>query len=174
MTTDTYRQTRHCAKCGHVDRRDLSEIKAAFEESRAWKEPCPSCGSFSFKAGSCQMPNLSAQQLAIWGGNDDLYFLEQDEDLILAVPENIELLLQGFDSEAILTSKRKVLLSALLILIFDHHEHSRNKPEIVQQVLEGLRARRDRVTEVGTQHVPGYIRKRAGPLLADILNKWPG
>jgi predicted nucleic-acid-binding Zn-ribbon protein len=119
MTSQKYEQTRSCAKCGYEETRFLDELTAAFEETRAWSEPCSKCGSTDFSGGSNALPPLSSKQLEIWAINDELHFSQQDEDLILATPSNLELLLEFLDSPSTHIWQRRTLASALYILWYD-------------------------------------------------------
>jgi predicted nucleic-acid-binding Zn-ribbon protein len=52
MTSQKYEQTRSCAECGYEETRFLDELTAAFEQTRAWSEPCSQCGSTDFSSAS--------------------------------------------------------------------------------------------------------------------------
>ncbi|NJN11549.1 MAG: hypothetical protein HC815_27665 [Richelia sp. RM1_1_1] len=120
MTSQQYEQTRSCAKCDYEETRFLDELTAAFEETRTWEKPCEKCGSTDF-GGSNALPPLSRAQLEIWAINDELHFSQQDEDLILATPSNLELLLEFLDSPNTHIWQRRTLASALYVLWYDSY-----------------------------------------------------
>lgn len=164
-----HRQTRHCLNCGLKEERKISSLEAAFEHSRVWDAPCPKCGSTKQRGGTTQIPALSAEQLAIWGGNKDIAFYSQDEDILLARPESLDLLLQCLDDSRTLKSKRKTLLAALFVIVYDHLAPNRNDPLVVSRVASALRERRGMIAELGTRHISGYILKRVSPAIGDVV-----
>lgn len=166
-----YRQSRTCATCKHIEKRELDELQAAFEHGRAWRGACSSCGSRGFKSSTCELPLLSEAQLAAWSTDKNLRFIPQDEIILLAAdPDRLDLLFQAFDSPDTLRSKRKRLLAALFIMISDHLEGRKNAPDVVQRVVAGLEVRRERVAEINAR-VPGDVRKHLLPRLPDILRR---
>jgi hypothetical protein len=164
-----YRQTRHCLNCGIKEERKISSLEAAFEHSRVWNVPCPKCGSTKSHGGTTEMPALSAEQLATWAGNKDIAFFSQDEDILLARPESLELLLQYLDDSRTLKSKRKALLAAVFVIIYDHLAPKRHEPLVVSRVVSALRERRGMITELGTRHIAGHILKRVRPAIGDVI-----
>lgn len=164
-----YRQTRHCLNCGLEEERKISSLEAAFEHSRVWNVPCPKCGSTKGRGGTTQTPALSAEQLAIWAGNKRIAFYSQDEDILLARPESLNLLLQCLDDSRTLRSKRKTLLAALFVIIYNHLAPQRADPLVVSRVASALRERRGMIAELGTRHIGGYILKRVSPAIGDVV-----
>lgn len=118
MLTEQYEQSRTCDNCGYKEIRLLNELSAAFEETRAWGEPCPKCGSRDF-GESCSTPALSRSILEVWASNDKLHFSQQDEDLVIASRDNLELILEFLDLPSTNIQKRRVLASALYVLWYD-------------------------------------------------------
>jgi hypothetical protein len=164
-----YRQTRHCSNCGFKEERKISSLEAAFEHSRVWNTPCPKCGSTRSHGGTTEVPALSAEQLATWAGNKDIVFFSQDENILLARPESLELLLQCLDDPRTLRSKRKVLLAALFVIIYDRLAPERKDPLVVGRVVAALRERRGMIAELGTRHIAGHTLKRVRPAIGDVL-----
>lgn len=146
----------------------ISSLEAAFEHSRVWDAPCPKCGATQQRGGTVEIPALSVEQLAIWAGNKDITFYSQDEDILLAHPESLNLLLQYLDDTRTLKSKRKTLLAALFVIIYDHLAPKRNDPLVVSRVVSALRERSGTIAELGTRHIAGYILKRVSPAIRDI------
>jgi hypothetical protein len=155
--------------CGLEEVRSIRSLDAAFEHGRIWDAPCPRCGSTKSRGGTTEIPELSAEQLAIWAGDATIYLSSQDEDIVLARPRSLELLLQYLDDPRTLKSKRRTLLAALFVIIYDHMGHKRNDPVVVSRVVSALRERREAIAELGTRHVGGYILKRVGREIGDII-----
>ncbi|MDB9342329.1 hypothetical protein PN456_04190 [Nodularia spumigena CS-586/05] len=153
MTSQKYKQTRSCAKCGYEETRFLDELTAAFEETRAWTEPCSQCGSTDFSSASNALPALSRQQLEIWAINDELYFSQQDEDLILASSINLELLLEFLDSPNTHIWQRTTLASALYVLWYDAYpetgESYLHNAEFAEKVALEINKRASLLIELG-------------------------
>lgn len=125
MSTEQYKQNRTCDNCGHEETRLLDELSAAFEQTRAWEEPCPKCGSIQFNE-SCPIPALSRSILEVWATNDGLSFLQQDEDLFLASGGDLELILEFLDSPSTHIRQRRVLASALHVIWYDAYPETSN------------------------------------------------
>jgi len=161
MTPQKYEQTRSCAKCGYEEMRFLDELTAAFEQTRAWKEPCSRCGSTDFSRESNDLPSLSRKQLEIWAINDELSFSEQDEDLILATPTNLELLLKFLDSPNSHIRQRRVLASALYILWYDAYPQTsenyfQKNAEFAEKVAEEISKRTSLLIELGASNAEEF------------------
>ena len=159
------RQTRKCFDCGFEEWRTLRSLDAAFEHSRAWDAPCSRCGSCKVRGGSTEIPRLSAEQLAVWAVSKNARFSSQDEDIFIARPESLELLLQFLDNPQTLTAKKKVLLGALFVIAHDNLGPKRNDPTLVSRIAAALRERRRIVDELGTRHISGHIFRRVKPAI---------
>jgi hypothetical protein len=120
MSIEQYEQSRTCDNCSYEETRLLDKLSAAFEQTRAWGEPCPKCGSRDFSE-SCSTPALSRSILQVWASNDELHFSQQDEDLVIASRDNLELILEFLDSPSTNISKRRVLASVLYVLWYDSY-----------------------------------------------------
>jgi hypothetical protein len=157
------RQTRTCFNCAFEEERTLRSLDAAFEHSRIWDAPCPRCASTKVRGSFTETPELSAEQLAVWAVNKNAHFSSQDEDILIARPESLELVLQFLDDTRTLTSKRKVLLAALFAIIYDNLGQKRNDPAIVSRASAALRERRLMIRELGTRHISGRILRHVIP-----------
>jgi predicted nucleic-acid-binding Zn-ribbon protein len=155
MTSQKYEQTRSCGKCGYEETRFLDELTAAFKETRLWNEPCSKCSSTNFSRASNSLPPLSLAQLEIWAINDKLTFLEQDEDLILATPDNLGLLLEFLDSPSTHIRQKRVLASALYILWYDTHpetgEDYLQNVDFAEKVAKEINKRTSLFIELGAE-----------------------
>jgi hypothetical protein len=166
MPDRKYRQTRQCLSCGHREERTLTELDAAFERTRVWDTPCPKCGSALSRGGTSEVPALSAAQIATWATTRDLSFISQDEDILLARPESWALLLETLDNTRTLKQKKKTLLAALFVIVFDQLRAPRRDPEVIRAVVMALRARKGLINELGTRHLPGSIARRVIAIIA--------
>ena len=166
MPDRKYRQTRQCLSCSLREEQTLTELEAAFEHTRAWKARCPKSGSARSRGGTSEVPALSAAQLAIWATTRDLSFSSQDEDVLFARPESWALLLEMLDDPRTLKSKKKTLLAALFVIVFDELRAPCHDPELIRAVARALRARQGLITELGTRHMPGTIARRVSAVIA--------
>ena len=174
MTSQKYEQTRSCAKCGNEQTRFLDELTAAFEETRAWSESCNKCGSTDFSSSSNALPPLSRQQLEIWAINDKLHFSQQDEDLMLASPDNLELLLEFLDSPQTHIWQRRTLASALYVFWYDAYpetgESYLENAEFAKKVAYEINKRTSLLIELGASeseefgeplwYISNYLREK--------------
>jgi hypothetical protein len=112
------------------------------------------------------VPALSAAQLAIWATTRDLSFLAQDEDILLARPESWALLLETLDDARTLKSKKKTLLAAVFLIVFDELRAPRHDPDLIRAVIVALRARQGLITELGKRHMSGSIARRVSAVIA--------
>jgi len=71
---------------------------------------------------SMPMPNLDLEIMEAWIADDDLNLMDQDEDIILASKENLELLKAFVVRDDATLEKRSMLLSALCVLVHDCDE----------------------------------------------------
>ncbi|OKH49260.1 hypothetical protein NIES2101_21335 [Calothrix sp. HK-06] len=125
MSIEQYEQNRTCDNCGYEETRFLDELSAAFEQTRVWEEPCLKCSSRDF-GGSSSMPKLSRSILEVWATNDRLSFSQQDEDLVIASRDDLELILEFLDSPSTHIWQRRVLASALHLLWYDAYPETSN------------------------------------------------
>ena len=144
----------------------LTELEAAFEHTRVWETSCPKCGSARLRGGTSEVPALSATQLAIWATKRDFSFLSQDEEIFLARPESWALLLETLDDARTLKSKKKTLLAALFVIVFDQLRAPRHDPELIRAIVTALRARPGLIAELGTRHISGSVARRVTAVIA--------
>jgi len=79
----TYPYSWTCKRCTHQNSFERTKYQAAFEH-RPKIPPCIQCGGTKYSAASVSMPDIDLELLEMWAASDDLQFLEQDEDLIMA------------------------------------------------------------------------------------------
>ncbi|MDH5654801.1 MAG: hypothetical protein OEZ34_02765 [Spirochaetia bacterium] len=164
-----YKQERKCSNCGFLEQRQVSHTEASFEITRRWEDPCPQCGSNSFGMIS-DSPVLTEESLSIWANDEKMYFLGQDEHLMLAEEENIDLLVSFLDNQSVPASKRSILLAALCIILFDNllEENIQDgyaSEEISEYLVSILKKRLKYFSELDTIDISGYVRKVVYPVL---------
>ncbi|CEN33478.1 hypothetical protein [Capnocytophaga cynodegmi] len=174
----TYNVIKTC-QCGNKDSFPITKIEAAFElfdDKRLWKEtPCSKCGSTKTISVSHSLPKIDQELFTIWSENPDYDFMEQDEDLILAEMDNLDLLLGAFDNPSFPTEKKYVVVSALCVLLYDNRKlpDGKHSKEEKQEVLENqsrilfeLQKRKDEILKY-KDAVWSYIWDK----IEDIINK---
>ena len=163
-----YLQTRTCSNCKKTESRNIDKKTAAFESTRKWKTPCPHCNCNSFESSSDQTPPIDEELLKIWTQSNNLYFLDQDEDIIIAEPENFELFKKYVKDKSIHVKKRGILLSAICIILFDNTPEDENDLEkydltIAVKVREFLINNKVLFNEIDNINIMEYIRKVVYP-----------
>jgi len=81
--TKTYPYSWTCKRCAHQNSFERTKYQAAFEH-RPTLLPCDQCGGTKYSAASLSMPDIDLELLEMWAADDDLQFLEQDKNLIVA------------------------------------------------------------------------------------------
>jgi len=162
-------QFKVCNSCGFEDTRDNSKLAAAFESTREWKDACPKCGSTEIKRAGWAQPELDEEQLLIWGKDESLSFSPQDEDILLAENENMNLLFKHVDNQSLLISKRSTILAALCVLLYDNTPDEESDADIDiklgNSVLLGLKERIELFKILNTIYISDYIKKLVYPRL---------
>lgn len=146
----SYRFVQTC-KCGYKKETVLSKKQAAFQLIGSDYMSCIYCGEVKSQNSALDKPPLDNELLWIWGKNEDYYFSEQDEDLFLSNMDNLNLLLEGFDSQEFLEHKRGIIASALCSLFIDNV----SKKSII---LPELLKRKNHILSY-KKHIWGYLWK---------------
>ncbi len=120
MSLKKYKNNRSCGTCGYSESRFLSEMAAAFDQTRQWDSPCPQCGNKKWESLYWEVPDLNPGLMEKWSRDEGLCFMCQEEETSLAEKENLPLLVKYLDSDRTLNSKRKRLFEALCVLLYDN------------------------------------------------------
>lgn len=100
----------------------MTKTQAAFVQR--WPnrigDSCSRCGSTAWAGTSIEQPPLDRELLDEWGSDPGLSFLDQDEEIVLADPSNLELLVEAIDHERYLSAKTRILVEALCVMLYDH------------------------------------------------------
>ncbi len=116
------------------------------------------------------MPILDRELLAEWAKNEELYLMPQDEELLLADEQYLEIILNILDDSETLPHKKYVLLDALCIIAYDNSvsDDIVFNPELdlnlKKRVLEELKRREKLLVQAG-DWIMGYIKKVVYPQL---------
>lgn len=153
-----YEYTRIC-KCGEIEKIEVNRKEAAFglKLHEIYSLICKKCGNIKFNSLSHPNVEINKEILLEWGNNLNYYFMEQDEDLMLAEENNIELILDVLDNHRILKEKRNILIGVLCVMIFDNSENYSNNKELVDRVSIELKNRLDDVLDA-QDRVMDYIK----------------
>jgi len=157
--------------CEEIELIPVSKIEAAFElydTSEIWETPCPNCSSTKVKYLEHAHPKLDKEILDLWGNNDNYKVDVQDEEIVLAKIENLELILDGIDKEEYLVNKQIILIQTLCVLLYDYtvepteifklSENERNK--IIGQVRPELIKRLNKIKNTEKRGIAKYYRGR--------------
>jgi hypothetical protein len=117
-----FKAIRTCKDCNTIDEYVLSKIDAAFSTryQLIQSKKCTKCSSDKWSSISYPSPELDKELLDIWGTDAKLYFIDQDEDVILAEEENLPLFLEAIDNKLYTQPKLNTLLAAICILAYDN------------------------------------------------------
>lgn len=164
----TYKFKRECMKCGHIDEIEVSEREAAFELvdiNTVLGTNCRQCSSTQYVIYHPR-PKLSISLLKEWALNLDLYLMEQDEDLILAEGQYLDMILKIIDTEIIPDEKRNLLMSALCVMVYDNSDSDHQNPDIElrARVVEELNKRSEKLL-LADDWIMDYIKKVVYPQL---------
>ena len=165
-----YQVKKTCANCKNVDSFQVSKIEAAFEKYNFSREPCTQCGSASYQSMSHPRPKPDQELLDIWGCDLSLFFMSQDEDIILADPDNLTLILQAIDQKIYLKSKIDVLVSSVCIMLYDltanQEEHTDEENlefvDLIELLQTELKKRQNSVI-CAENYILDYIKKVVFP-----------
>lgn len=165
-----YDYTRVC-KCGKTELIEVEKRDATFglKEREIFKLKCSKCGSSEFSSLSQPQAEFDKELLLEWGNNPEFLFMEQDEDLILADESNIELILDVLDNHKVLEQKRKVLIGALCVIIYDNVESKNGNADLVNRVADILIKRKKEVL-IANDWIMDYIKVLVFPIIGIEMN----
>ncbi|AWH86134.1 hypothetical protein HYN59_13890 [Flavobacterium album] len=174
-----YTAEKVCKECGAKDIFELTKTEAAFslKDSTLQNSKCTNCGSERWNFYAHNRPDLDTELLEIWGNDPNIYFMDQDEDIVLAEEENIPLFLNAIDNKLYPQRKLNILLAALCIIVYDNvaaneeytDEENIKRKKIADKVIPELSYRKHLIDETKNWEIMDYIRKVVFPLIG--LNK---
>lgn len=156
-----------CSNCGYKEQLAVSKREAAFGlVSNTYK--CRNCSSAFFLVER-EIP-VDIDILKEWALHSELYLLDQDEDLILASKDYLDMILEILNIENISDYKRNILMSALCVIVYDNRteidDTEKYKPDIKlrNKVIEELNKRFDKLKLADSWIMP-YIKEVVYPQL---------
>lgn len=157
---------RKACKCGNVDSIEVTRKEAAFglKEKELRNQECSKCGNKVFTSISHSQPEFETDLLVEWGNNSDYFFMEQDEDLLLAEEKNIDMILDVLDNHQILNQKRNVLIEALCVIIYDNTISDKGNQNVIDRVANELKNRKQDVLNA-QDWIMDYIKEVTFPVI---------
>ena len=170
-----YELKRACKKCDNIDLIPVTKIEAAFElydSSKIFEAKCSNCHSRDLKYLEHAHPKLDKEILDLWGNNENYQVEIEDEEIVLADIENLNLIIRAIDENAYLKSKQIVLIQALCVLLYDYtvepNENydltSEERNNIIKRIRPELIKRKDKIREVDNR-IFSYIKLEVFPQL---------
>lgn len=165
---ETYAIERTCTVCGHTEKLTVTKREAAFELfdiRNALGQECKKCSSTSFTT-SYQRPDLDLDLLKEWATNPDLYLMPQDEELLLAEEQYLEMILHVLDTVSIPDHKRDLLMDALCVIVYDNTNDDNSQADelLKQRVIKELNKRQDKL-KLADNWIADYIKEVVYPQL---------
>ena len=157
----TFEQSRTCSDCESEETRKLEKLQAAFVQHTQWDEPCQGCGGTQFSTMSLPMPKLDVDIMEAWIVDENLSLMEQDEDIILASKENLELLKAYVVRDDARPEKRAMLLSGLCVLVYESNET--DDGQTLEDAIKFLKNNRHLFEEIGDGAIFDYIKQVVYP-----------
>ncbi len=170
-----YKAYKVCKDCGNTDEFLLSKTEAAFslKDKSIQNTKCTTCGSEKWTSYGHSKPEIDAELLTIWGNHPKLFFMDQDEDIILAEENNLQLFLNAIDKQLYPERKLNILLASLCIIVYDNiaaneeytDDENIERKKIADKVIPELSHRKHLVAETKEWEIMNYIREAVFPLI---------
>ncbi len=165
--TKRYFIVRTCSHCGNQEEINVSKREAAFElvDIHTILGPnCGKCNATSFST-TLEKPDLDVDLLKEWATNTDLLLMPQDEDLLLADGQYVDLILEILDHVSVPDQKRNILMEALCVIVYDNSIEGMETDDILkQQVIEALNQRAEKLKQ-SDKWIMDYIKEVVYPQL---------
>lgn len=185
-----YYITRTCKDCKNKDLFEFTKIEATFrlyDSNKIWNFTCTKCHSTKCSSVSYSPPKIDKELLDIWGANPNYYFMEQDEDIILADIDYLNLFLDAIDNNSYPKEKIDILIAACCILLYDNtwdlkdfaqentpiedlEDKNKDAQKRADKVRKELLKRKDKV-KAAKNSIMDYIKKVVFPQIRLNLEK---
>ncbi|MEP3891055.1 MAG: hypothetical protein ABJN69_11390 [Hellea sp.] len=153
---DIYQYNWTCKNCGHGNSIDRTKIEAAFDHSPN-RAPCTQCGGTDLASAGYSMPEIDEELLEIWYADPALYFMDQDEDLIIAGAD-LEVLENFLEKNDLKIERAKLMGPIFAIKLYDDNfENSEKRQRCVQWLAQNKEKWVDSIDE--------YIMRKIKPVL---------
>lgn len=136
----------------------LTKVQAAFFDCEKYKKkrsPCTNCGSMEYKALSHAGVDIDRELLEIWIGDNDAFFMSQDEELLIADADS-NILFSFLNRPNIPESKRLSLVEALIVRLTDNLASNSEEAQEISMFLKSNRHHWD-----GREEIWPYLQERA-------------
>jgi len=173
-----FKIVRTCKNCNNKDEYTISKIEAAFslKDKIIKNKPCTKCSSDKWSSVSYSRPELDKELLDKCGADPNLYFMDQDEDIILAEEENLPLLLEAIDKKIYPKPKLNILLSAICILAYDNiiaseeytFTENQQRKILADKVINELHKIKHLLTDLNWE-IPPYVKDIVLPRLGNKI-----
>lgn len=177
-----YYVTRTCKDCKNQDSFEFTKIEAAFSlynSNKIWNSACSKCNSKKYSSVGYSRPKIDKELLDIWGANPNYYFMDQDEDIIIADIDYLNLFLDAIDNNYYPKRKTDILIAACCIILYDNtwflkefahkdipiedlEDENKDAQKIADKVRKELIKRKDKVKEA-EKSIMDYIQKIVFP-----------
>jgi hypothetical protein len=117
FVTETYLYSWTCKDCGHENSIERSKHEAAFDHSPKLG-PCAHCSGTEYTSAGFDIPEIDEELLEVWFADPTLFFLEQDEDLIIA-DTDLEVLKGFLEKSSSKVERAKSLGPILAVKLYD-------------------------------------------------------
>lgn len=157
----SYTSTWVCADCKTVNEILLNKTEAAFFVCPEYKKttPCTNCGGKESDSSSQPLVEIDRGLMEMWLVNEGLYFLDQDEALLIADVSS-EILLDMLARDHVSCVKRITLLEALIVRLTDELTTSALEVNAISEFLKLNQSQWD-----GNAAIWDYLQDRAKRML---------
>ena len=166
---------RKCADCGNIDTFRLTKREAAFSLynfSEKWNFTCSRCGSKSCASLGGYYVELNKALLLEWAFDNSLSVDQQDEEIILAEAKYLDVLLDLLDNHKILPKKRKIIIAALSVMLYDNtlQEDIEDVNEELAEIVKAQLVKRRQDVIDSQDWIGGYVKEVVFPLIGLTLD----
>jgi len=177
--TSPYYITRTCQNCGNKDDIYLTKKQKAFELynfNKVWNQECTVCKSTEcYSVGGFPI-ELDKELLLEWALDSSLHINPQDDEIILAEERYIDMMIDVLDNYDISEIKKRILVEALCIIIYDSIigrdediEILHKNEALIERVAAELIKRQPVVLAAG-RYISDYIKQIVYPRIGLPIN----
>ncbi len=177
-----YYVKRICKDCKNQDLFEFTKVEVAFslyDSKKIWNSACTKCNSTECSSVGYSPPKIDKELLDIWGANPNYYFMDQDEDIIIADIDYLNLFLDAIDKSSYPKDKIEILIAACCIILYDNtwflkefahkdipiedlEDENKDAQKIADKVRKELIKRKDKVKE-SEKSIMDYIQQIVFP-----------
>lgn len=164
-----------CDNCSNKVKYPLLKLEAAFQsriDEKLSNYRCSNCGFTRYRYCKIITPSLDREILDVWASDptQTLFFMEQDEELLLADEKYFYLILDVIDHSRYPKEKIDILIESICILLYDNtvssndfsEEENQKRKIIADSIRPELTKRKERILQAGDA-VMEYIQEIVYP-----------